>query len=343
MSIPNSTYRVQLHAGFNLGQLESLLEYLHELGISTVYASPITKAIKGSQHGYDGIDPLFINPEIGTEEDLERLSRLLKKYGMSWLQDIVPNHMAYTSSNPWLYDALERGRQSEYYSFFDIDTDPAGELTDEKVMAPFLGSTLTECLQKAELVLDFNEQGFVIRYFGDFYPVAISLYHWILTLAEGCPTGLLASILELEDAAGLSAVEWKAARQKKLQRVTANKEYCAFIRQRVHFINQQTSVMAELVQRQHYILTHAHLAASRINYRRFFIVNSLICLRMEEEKVFTAYHEQIHSWYRKGYIQGLRLDHIDGLAGPRVYINRLREGLLYRSRKNTGRRRILAG
>jgi (1->4)-alpha-D-glucan 1-alpha-D-glucosylmutase len=325
MLIPNSTYRVQLHAGFNFSQLECILDYLHQLGISTIYASPITKAITGSQHGYDAIDPLSINPEIGTEQDLERLSGLLKKYGMSWLQDIVPNHMAFTSSNPWLYDALERGKDSEYYSFFDIDTDTGGELTGEKVMAPFLGKTLTECLQGGELSLDLVDQGFVIRYFENIYPVAITLYRWIVTVAEGCPTGLLAILVELEDAAKLPANEWKAARQKRLKRLSANEEYNAFLRQRVHFFNQQSSLIGELVQGQHYILTYAHLAASRINYRRFFTVNSLICLRMEEEKVFTAYHEQIHAWYRKGYIQGLRLDHIDGLAAPRSYIRRLRE------------------
>ena len=138
MRIPSSTYRIQLHAGFTFRQLGAILEYLHELGISTVYASPITKAIKGSQHGYDAVDPLSINPEIGTEEELRQLSGVLDKYGMTWLQDIVPNHMAYTDSNPWLYDVLERGKDSKYYSFFDIETDPSGELTGDKLMAPFL-------------------------------------------------------------------------------------------------------------------------------------------------------------------------------------------------------------
>ena len=325
MLIPSSTYRVQLHAGFTFRQLEAILGYLHELGISTIYASPITKAIKGSQHGYDAADPLSINPEIGTEQDLERVSLLLKEYGMSWVQDIVPNHMAYTSSNPWLYDALERGKQSEYYSYFDIGTDPSGELTGEKVMAPFLGSTLTECLQKGELTLDFTDQGFVIRYFENSYPVAITLYRWIITVVEGCPPCLLAVVRDMEQAARGPAPVWKAAKQKELESISANATYRSFLRERVNFFNQQPALQAELVQEQHYILTHAHLAASRINYRRFFTVNSLICLRMEEEKVFHAYHEKIHSWYRNGYIQGLRIDHIDGLAAPRCYIHRLRQ------------------
>jgi len=286
MRIPSSTYRVQLHAGFTFRQLGSILDYLHELGISTIYASPITKAIKGSRHGYDAADPLSINPEIGDEEELRQLTGLLDEYGMDWLQDIVPNHMAYSDSNPWLYDVLERGKDSEYHSFFDIDTDSSTELTGDKLMAPFLGSTLTECLQKGELTLDHTPRGFIIRYFDNVYPVAIHLYPWIATVTEGCPPGL---------------------------------------RQQLTFFNKRPALIAELVAQQHYILTHSHLAASRINYRRFFTINSLICLRMEDEAVFNAWHEQIHSWYRKGYIQGLRLDHIDGLAEPRRYIDRLRQ------------------
>ncbi|HVW60724.1 MAG TPA: alpha-amylase family glycosyl hydrolase, partial [Puia sp.] len=104
MNLPISTYRVQLHEKFNFHELEGILEYLHELGISTIYASPITQAVKGSQHGYDVTDPQQISPEIGTEEDLERIALLLKKYDMTWVQDIVPNHMAYDSGNAWLWD-----------------------------------------------------------------------------------------------------------------------------------------------------------------------------------------------------------------------------------------------
>ncbi len=324
MLIPSSTYRVQLHAGFNFHRLESILAYLYELGISTIYASPITKAIKGSQHGYDAIDPLVINPEIGREEDLQRISGWLKDRGMSWLQDIVPNHMAWSSENPWLFDVLERGKSSEYFTFFDIDTDTSRELTGEKIMAPFLGSTLTECLQKAELKLDFTHQGFLFRYYESWYPIAIDRYEWIVTLADGCPPGLLSAIQHLQKLAYSPAAEWTILRQKALENIATHPQYMAFLRHRIDLINRETSLIAELAGQQHYILTHAHLAATRINYRRFFTVNGLICLRMEEEKVFANYHQQIQSWYNNGYIQGLRLDHIDGLASPRDYIDRLR-------------------
>src|ERR1700759_631715 len=137
MSI-SSTYRVQLHEKFRFSDLAGIIDYLHELGVSTIYASPVTTALKGSQHGYDVTDPLLLNPEIGTEEEWEKLTERLRGYGMSWLQDIVPNHMAYITQNPWLYDVLERGKVSPYYNFFDLHPEPV-ELLGDRIMAPFLG------------------------------------------------------------------------------------------------------------------------------------------------------------------------------------------------------------
>ena len=178
MRIPTCTYRIQLNDDFTFSDLGHILDYLHQLGISTVYASPVTTAFKGSQHGYDVADPLRLNPEIGTIGQWEVLAAALKKYQMDWLQDIVPNHMVYAMENPWLRDVLERGRRSDYYSFFDISEHPV-ELLGDKIMAPFLGKTLTECLQQGELTLQFTESGFMIRYYDTDYPVAAHLYPWI--------------------------------------------------------------------------------------------------------------------------------------------------------------------
>ncbi|HVU56649.1 MAG TPA: malto-oligosyltrehalose synthase [Puia sp.] len=277
-----STYRIQLHKGFNFHRLKNILPYLHELGISTVYAAPITRAIKGSQHGYDVTNPGSISPEIGTEREMEELSHLLKKYKMTWIQDLVPNHMAFEVSNPWIRDVLEKGQGSEYYSFFDIEPWPS-PLLGNKLMLPFLGNTLTECLQKKEIRLDLAGGRFVIRYYQQEYPISAASDEWLHTIRPDSPA-----------------------------------------EQIVAFFNERPPLLKELLDQQHYVLTHGHLAASVINYRRFFTVNSLICLRMEEEKVFEAYHRQILCWYKKGLIQGLRLDHIDGLAAPRQYIQRLR-------------------
>ena len=283
MNTPASTYRIQLHKEFNFHHLQRIVKYLHELGISTVYGSPITQAIKGSQHGYDVTDPASISTEIGTEQDLADLAALLKTYKMSWVQDIVPNHMAYELSNPWIRDVLEKGKSSPFYTFFDIEPD-SPHLLDNKLMVPFLGNTLTECLQKGEIRLDFAGDKFVIRYYQQEYPLNSASIEWLSTI--------------LPDASP--------------DRVT-------------RYFNEHVSLMKELLDLQHYVLTHAHLAASVINYRRFFTVNSLICLRMEDEEVFSTYHRQIRRLYEKGYIQGLRVDHIDGLAAPGEYIRRLRE------------------
>jgi (1->4)-alpha-D-glucan 1-alpha-D-glucosylmutase len=312
-----------LNDQFTFRDLEGIIDYLHLLGVGTIYASPITTAFKGSSHGYDVIDPLILSPEIGTEKELERLASTLKEYGMTWLQDIVPNHMAYDSNNPWLYDVLERGKDSLYHCFFDI-TDHPVEGPAEQLMAPFLGQTLTECLQKGELSLQFTERGFIIRYYDKDYPVAPWLYPWICTIAEGYPADLIAALDQLVQAAKGSAAGWAAAKEKWLLAVSTKKDFRSFIAGRTAFINERPALLQTLLQDQFYQLTAAQLAATRINYRRFFTVNSLICLRMEEESVFSAYHERIHYWYQRGWIQGLRIDHIDGLADPKKYLQRLR-------------------
>ena len=323
MLIPSCTYRIQLNSQFTLRHLRSILDYLHELGISTIYASPVTTAAKGSTHGYDTTDPLTLNPEIGTEEDWQQVSTHLRRYGMDWLQDIVPNHMAWHSSNPRLSDVLERGRESRYYAYFDIITDHPTPLLGTRLMAPFLGSTLIECLQKAELSLHFTPTGFVIRYIDQEYPVAAQLYRWICTLADGYPTGLLSILDSFEKAIPADPDTWTTTKQKCLRQLSATSGWTAFVTARTAFVNKHINLLQTLLQNQHYALTHATLAATHINYRRFFAVNSLICLAMEKPSVFTAYHTTIHRWYREGRINGLRVDHIDGLAAPKQYLQHL--------------------
>jgi len=277
MFLPNSTYRVQLNDKFTLRDLEAIVPYLHRLGIAALYASPVTTALKGSQHGYDVTNPLVLNPEIGTEEDWQRLTATLKDYGMGWIQDIVPNHMAYTLSNPWMYAVLQKGPDSRFFAWFDIDKDPPAEPLGERLMTPILGSPLEECLRKGELSLQSTPLGFVIRYFDTDLPVNPDLDDWI------------------GKAGGAKA------------------------------INAQPRLLDHLLRRQAYILTHYRLADEHINYRRFFTINSLIGLCMEKETVFDAWHASLRRWAEQGRINGLRVDHIDGLADPKAYLQRLRQ------------------
>ncbi|MDP4149858.1 MAG: malto-oligosyltrehalose synthase [Bacteroidota bacterium] len=325
MLIPHATYRIQLHEGFTFAHLDQILDYLHELGVSTIYASPVTQAVKGSMHGYDATNPAVIGPDIGTEEQWERLTHKLNAYGMNWLQDIVPNHMAFDSSNPWLFDVMERGTSSEFHDFFDIDWDHPDPLLRRRLMAPFLGDSLDACLQRREIRLDHTENGFLIRYFDSHYPVTPSCYSWLGEMTGDCPAYWLAFATHLEQMMSASFEAWQMAKRDLLDKAAADPDAAHFIAAVVSLFNESPRLLAALLARQCYSLTHHQLADTRIDYRRFFTINGLICLRMEDEKVFSRYHERFLDWYKRGFFQGLRIDHIDGLADPAQYTRRLKE------------------
>jgi len=162
---PTATYRLQLHHQFTLRQLKSILDYLEQLGIDTIYASPLFASVPGSLHGYDVTNPHILNPEIGTESQFKAIADQLHQKKMKWLQDIVPNHMAFDSKNEWLMDVLERGEASEFADFFDIDWKHPQKELSRRLMVPFLGDQLDACLEKKEIQLLFSGEGFSIKYF----------------------------------------------------------------------------------------------------------------------------------------------------------------------------------
>jgi (1->4)-alpha-D-glucan 1-alpha-D-glucosylmutase len=333
MRLPVCTYRIQLHHQFTFNELKEILDYLEQLGVSTVYASPIFTSVAGSLHGYDVADPHRINLQIGSEEDLMEMANALKKRNMSWLQDIVPNHMAFDSSNDRLMDVLERGRKSEYADYFDIiwsHPDFNGRL-----MIPFLGDELQNCIENSQITLHFDEAGFSIRYDDHRWPVSVNAYELLLpkiqdSLAQlGYETGqkLQQALSELQDIAnsGVSKKEWQAAKESWLVKALGNESIKTAIAANVSFINKEPGLLKEILDRQYYEPAYWRHTEKRINYRRFFTVNGLICLRMQEKKVFEEYHQYIYSLLQKNYIQGLRIDHIDGLYDPTEYLKRLRE------------------
>src|SRR5687767_6200830 len=158
---PVATYRLQFHKDFNFETFEKAIPYLKQLGVTTIYASPIFEATPGSTHGYDALNPHRINPEIGTLEQFRKLSAQLKEQGISWLQDMVPNHMAFDTRNPWIFDVLEKGTASQYNNFFDLG---AGAF-EGKLMVPFLGTALDEVIANKELKVDWRQNRLVFSYY----------------------------------------------------------------------------------------------------------------------------------------------------------------------------------
>ncbi|MGE5443726.1 MAG: alpha-amylase family glycosyl hydrolase, partial [Ignavibacteriales bacterium] len=165
MRIPAATYRLQFNSSFGFKEARKIIEYLSELGISSIYASPIFKARKGSLHGYDVADPNKLNSELGAVQDFEELIKELKNQGIGWIQDIVPNHMAYRGENEILMDILENGKASSYLKFFDIEWNHPYESMKGRLLAPFLGRLYGESLEDGEIQLKYDENGFTVNYY----------------------------------------------------------------------------------------------------------------------------------------------------------------------------------
>jgi len=331
---PTATYRLQLHHQFTLRQLKSIVDYLEQLGIDTIYASPIFASVPGSLHGYDGTNPHILNPEIGTESQLKEISDQLHQKKMKWLQDIVPNHMAFDSKNEWLMDVLERGESSDYADFFDINWKHPEKAFSGRLMVPFLGEKLENCLAKKEIQLVFDGDGFSIKYFDAQWPLSVSAFEIFLTiLNESLLPGQKHEIdafseqlneVTQQAVSGLPLEEWKAVKEKWIIDIEKHSSIKELLQKAILKINSDRVLLEEILDKQYYILTYWRTTERKINYRRFFTVNGLICLRMEDENVYHTYHQYILDLHGKGYFNGLRIDHIDGLYDPKAYIEQLR-------------------
>lgn len=287
MMIPRATVRLQLHAGFTLHDALRQVSYFARLGMSHLYLSPITCARPGSTHGYDVIDPLQINPELGGEDALRDLVRSLREHDMGIVLDIVPNHMAAHHGNAWWWSVLQHGQQSPYAAWFDIDWDPPEAMLRGKVLAPFLGDHYGNALVAGQIRLHYEsaQQEFQVLVYDQPYP-------------------LKPGSLETD---GLSPQQVIEAHDPGTERGR-------------HALHQ-------LLERQAYQLAWWRTAADRINWRRFFEINELIGMRIEEQAVFDAIHALPLRLYQEGLIDGLRIDHVDGLARPLEYVKRLRSAL----------------
>jgi (1->4)-alpha-D-glucan 1-alpha-D-glucosylmutase len=347
MKVPLATYRIQFGPHFGFRQARELVGYLHELGISHLYASPVFKARKGSTHGYDVVDPNQLNPELGTRAEFEALMRDLKDRRMGWLQDIVPNHMAYDGANPWLADLFENGSASKYRRFFDIDWKHDHSELKGKVLAPFLGRSRAQCLEDKEIRLVYGAEGLCLAYYDRVWPLKAETYALILSLVRerlavhrdrrGAAAGRLAAIASVFE----ELPRFPNIKQRQRQVREAKADLWRLCRQRPQIrqamddtllgLNenlqdpQTQSVRQALQTQQVYLLSFWKRAACQINYRRFFAINELIGLRQERAEVFNQTHALILRLVQQGWFSGLRLDHIDGLADPAAYLERLRQ------------------
>ncbi|GAA4310015.1 hypothetical protein GCM10023149_04570 [Mucilaginibacter gynuensis] len=324
---PVATYRIQFHKGFTFNDLERIIPYLQKLGISTLYASPVFEATPGSTHGYDIVNPHRISPEIGTLKQLRALSKKLKAAGINWLQDIVPNHMAFHPNNAWLNDVLERGAMSAYANFFDMAGTSA--LFEGKIMVPFLGSSLADVIKKGDLQLAVANGRLSLSYFDSAYPLNPASYLSVLKAKRDKPDAIkqLIAIIEQvvkETEPGTYNQLWDEA-LSQLSAAHNDGSVTDYLDDSIQTINKDKPKLRKLADEQLYRLCSWAETDHTINFRRFFTVNGLICLNIQDEKVFEHYHQFIKSLLNEGVFQGLRVDHIDGLYDPTAYLNKLRQ------------------
>jgi (1->4)-alpha-D-glucan 1-alpha-D-glucosylmutase len=347
MRIPIATYRLQFHKDYTFANARSIVAYLSELGISDIYASPIFKARTGSTHGYDVVDPTQLNPELGTVEEFAELVKEVRDRQMGWLQDIVPNHMAYDSQNLWLMDILENGSNAESFDYFDIDWTPISEAVPARVLAPLLGNFYAKCLEQGDLKLVYEESGLSINYFDLKLPIRLESYNRFILNNLGQVTRVLGrnhpdfikllGILYLvknvtSEAKGrelyaqtsfVKALLWEVYSQNELVKELFDANVLVFNGEVEK--PESFNLLDALLSEQFYRLSFWKVGAEEINYRRFFTVNELISVKVEELKVFNKTHSLITQLVEDGSFTGLRIDHIDGLYDPAQYLERLRD------------------
>lgn len=328
-----ATARLQFHREFPIDRATDLVPYFDDLGISHLYASPLLKARPGSTHGYDIVDHNEINPELGGEVALRRLVDALRARGMGLILDIVPNHMGVGGSdNAWWMDVLEWGQASPYSGFFDIDWQGSDPNLSGKVLAPFLGNSYGDALAAGDIRLSFDgdDGRFIITAYDTHrFPVALNCYAGLLRMAGGS-LDTLAERFADAGPGGRDAIRKRAELGRKVLADVNRRHperFAAIVAKFNPSKNSGCERLHDLLQRQSYRLAWWRAATDEINWRRFFDINSLAGVRVETSDVFDATHETVLRLYAEGVIDGVRVDHVDGLADPRGYCRKLRRKL----------------
>jgi (1->4)-alpha-D-glucan 1-alpha-D-glucosylmutase len=352
-TLPSATYRLQFNAAFTFEAATGMVDYLDALGITHAYASSYFKAVPGSTHGYDVTDPTALNPEIGDERAYTEWVDRLRAHGMGHIVDLVPNHMGIAqSANPWWQDVLENGQSSRYAGVFDIDWHPLKPELEQKVLLPVLGDAYGAVLERQEITLTYENGAFSARYFDQVFPIAPRSYAQILgfeleRLLEGIGADgdaaieLLSILTALRHLPGSDvndpALRAERDREKEVvkRRLAAltsrSPEVMAHVEHAVAVFNGRTGdpstfdALDQLLSVQRYRLSYWRVAAEEINYRRFFDINELAAIRMEDPAVFDLAHAFVFDLLARGFVDGLRIDHVDGLYDPGDYLQRLHE------------------
>ncbi|MGH9769145.1 MAG: malto-oligosyltrehalose synthase [Blastocatellia bacterium] len=352
--VPTATYRLQFNHLFTLKQASAITAYLRDLGISDCYASPLLMARRGSLHGYDVIDPTKLNPELGTREDFNEFSALLKQQGMGLMMDVVPNHMCVAGSgNRWWNDILENGPSSPYAAFFDIDWRPPKQSLANKTLLPVLGDQHGRVLENQEIQLVYQRGAFFANYYETRLPISPRTSILILDNAlddlknridEDHPHRLeLESIItalshlpprtETDPEKVRERLREKEVAKRRLAALVAeSREVSVALKKTVRDFNgsrgdpRSFDRLEELLAEQAYRLCFWRVAADEINFRRFFDINELAAIRVEQGEVFASVHELIFRLIKEGHFTGLRIDHIDGLYDPEQYLRDLQNG-----------------
>jgi (1->4)-alpha-D-glucan 1-alpha-D-glucosylmutase len=346
--IPISTYRLQFNSAFTFLDAAQLVPYLQQLGVTDCYASPYLKSAPGSTHGYDVVDPTVLNPEIGTEADYQVFIQALQDHGMGHLLDVVPNHMGIAASaNVWWQDVLENGPSSHYAAFFDIDWTPVKPELENTVLLPILGDQYGIVLENQEIILDYDDGQLYLRYYEHRLPldpstwsIALSFRHDELVpiLGESSPhlqeyqsivTALSHLPLRTEtDQERISErYREKEVIRRRLSTVISEYEPLQhFLAENLRLLNgrkgspRSFDLLDTLVSNQAYRLAFWRVAGEEINYRRFFDINQLAAIRMEQPNVFQEAQQKIFDLVASGAVTGLRIDHVDGLYDPQGYL-----------------------
>lgn len=349
--VPVATYRLQFNRAFSFRDAAEVVPYLETLGISDLYASSYLAARPGSTHGYDIANHNLLNPEIGTEEDYEGLVAALQARGMGQILDVIPNHMGIAAScNPWWNDVLENGPSSPYAGFFDIDWDPVKRQLANKVLLPILGDQYGRVLENQEFTLEYSGGCFSLRYHHTRLPIAPRSATQILghrlealaaTLGEGDPDlqeyqSIITALTNLPDRTERDPVrvqermrEKEVIRRRLARLVEGNETIRTSLEESVRTFNgkrgdpRSFDLLDSLLNDQAYRVAYWRVAADEINYRRFFDLNDLAAIRMENPAVFRETHRLILRLVEEGKVTGLRLDHPDGLFDPPHYFQAL--------------------